>query len=136
MIALDTSSLIAYFSGDSGEDVGLVETALVQKQAVLPPAVVSELLSDPKLPLHVAKLIRDVPQLSLTEGYWERVGWLRSRVIAKGLKARLADALIAQSCLDHRVSLVTRDSDFRHFEKTSGLKLLGESPFVKTTVDQ
>ena len=43
---------------------------------------------------------------------------------AKGLKARLADTLVAQSCLDHGVSLVTQDRDFRHFANIGKLKLL------------
>jgi len=36
----------------------------------------------------------------------------------------LADTLIAQSCIDYRVPLITRDSDFRHFAKYCGLILL------------
>jgi predicted nucleic acid-binding protein len=48
---------------------------------------------------------------------------LRGKVLAKGLRARLADALIAQSCIDHRVPLVTRDDDFRHFVALGGLRL-------------
>jgi predicted nucleic acid-binding protein len=41
--------------------------------------------------------------------------------LAKGLKARLADTLIAQSCLDHGVPLITHDTDFRHFAALRGL---------------
>jgi predicted nucleic acid-binding protein len=41
----------------------------------------------------------------------------------KGLKAAVADALIAQSCIDNDVALITRDPDFRHFAKHCGLKL-------------
>jgi predicted nucleic acid-binding protein len=62
--------------------------------------------------------------LPVTEGYWERVGALRAEVIAGRRKARLADALIAQSCLDNRVPLVTRDADFRHFARVRDLELL------------
>jgi predicted nucleic acid-binding protein len=40
--------------------------------------------------------------------------------IAKRL-ARLADALIAQLCLDHGVHLITRDRDFRAFAEAAGL---------------
>jgi predicted nucleic acid-binding protein len=36
----------------------------------------------------------------------------------------IAAALIAQSCLDQSVPLVTRDKDFRHFAKSAGLPLL------------
>jgi predicted nucleic acid-binding protein len=67
--------------------------------------------------------LKDLPRLEITDGYWERAGALRARVLGKGLKARLADALIAQSCLDHRVPLVTADRDFRHFTR-HGLELM------------
>jgi predicted nucleic acid-binding protein len=39
------------------------------------------------------------------------------------LKAKVADALIAQSCIDHDVALITRDRGFRHFAKHCGLRL-------------
>jgi predicted nucleic acid-binding protein len=35
----------------------------------------------------------------------------------------LADTLIAQSCIDHRLPLITADLDFRHF-KPLGLIVL------------
>lgn len=124
MIALDTSSLVAYLSGDPGGDEEAVQIALEQQQACLPPAVLAELLSDPKLPARTAALFRALPQLPVTDGYWERVGSLRAAVVAQGRKARLADALIAQSCLDHDVPLVTRDSDFRNFALVSPLRLV------------
>jgi predicted nucleic acid-binding protein len=44
-------------------------------------------------------------------------------VIGAGFKAKLADTLIAQSCLDHDVPLITRDGDFRHFVAL-GLRVL------------
>ena len=52
-----------------------------------------------------------------------RSGRLRSKLIARRRRVRLADALVAQSCLDHRVRLVTRDDDFRHFARLGGLRL-------------
>lgn len=124
MIAIDTSSFIAYLSGEKGSDVDAVELALEQKQVVLPPAVLTELLSDPKLPKSVSNLFRGIPLLPIEEGYWERVGYLRAQIIARGHKARLADAFIAQSCLDHHVSLITRDRDFRHFVSVAGLRIV------------
>jgi hypothetical protein len=39
------------------------------------------------------------------------------------LKARLPDALIAQSCIDHDVALITRDVDFQKYADHCGLKL-------------
>jgi hypothetical protein len=124
VIAIDTSSLVAYLSGASGDDVDVVATALDQHQAVLPPVVLTELLSDPKLPAEARSALLDVPLLDVAVGYWERAGKLRSVILAKRRKARVADALIAQSCLDASVPLVTRDRDFRHFARAAGLVLL------------
>lgn len=124
MIAIDTSSLIAFFNGDSGDDTLAVEMAFEQHLAILPPVVFSEILSDPHLPSELDHLIRQVPLLELKERFWERAGMLRAKILKKGFKARLADTLIAQTCLDQHVALITRDKDFRHFTKTAGLKLI------------
>jgi len=84
-------------------DVEAVGLALAHRQAVLPPVVLSELLSDPELPHAVKPLFAGLPMLPLSDGYWERAGLLRARVLARGRKARLADTtLITQSCLDPR----------------------------------
>ena len=123
MIALDSSSLIAYLGGDGGADVQAVDAALAHRHAVLPPVVLSELLSDPKLAPHVAALLRGLPLLPTADGYWERAGRLRAKLLAAGFKVRLADTLIAQSCIDHGVALITRDRDFRRFARVGGLAL-------------
>lgn len=124
MIAVDTSSWIAFLSGADGPDVRLVEHALAERQASLPPVVLTELLSDPRLPDRVAGFLTELPLLAPTDGYWQRAGTLRSRVIAARRKAPLADTLIAQTCLDHRVRLVTRDADFRNFVTFGGLEIV------------
>lgn len=125
MIAIDTSSWIAFFSDREppGDDTALVESALADHQACLPPVVLTELFSDPKLPSAVAALLRQLPVLNPEPGSWERAGLLRAKLIARRRRARLADALIAQACLDHDVRLVTRDDDFRHFARLGGLRL-------------
>ena len=128
MIAIDTSSLIAYLSGEAGADVEAVGLALAHRQAVLPPVVLMELLSDKELPRAVKDLLVGMPLLPLSDGFRERAGLLRSRVLARGRKARLADMLIAQSCLDHDSELVTRDADVRHFAGGIGLKLVPGGP--------
>jgi predicted nucleic acid-binding protein len=124
VIAVDTSSMIAFLEGASGADVELVQAALDHQQLVLPPLVLSELLSDSALPANVRSLLTALPQLQLEPGFWERAGLLRASILKRRLKARVADALIAQSCLDQSVPLVTRDKDFRHLAKTAGLALL------------
>ena len=117
MIALDSSAMIAFLAGDKGRVADATAAALEQQQAVLPPVVLAELLSEPSLRGDVAELLKALPRLEITEGYWERTGELRRAVLRRGLRARLADALIAQSCIDHGVPLVTADRDFRHFLK-------------------
>ena len=122
MIAADTSSLVAFLEGAAGEDVEVIQSALDHQQLVLPPVVLTELLSDPGIPASVRSLLTALPQLQLEPGYWERAGLLRAGVLNR--KARIADALIAQSCIDQSVPLVTRDKDFRHFAGKAGLALL------------
>lgn len=127
MIAVDSSTLIAYLEGDSGFDVSVLDEGLRLKHILLPPVVLSEILSSPKLPAALKELLQTIPLLPVLPGYWERVGLLRSKVLGKKLKARLADSLVAQSCLDHQVALLTRDQDFKNFEKVSAIKLLKPS---------
>ena len=124
MIALDTSSVVAYLDGSSGKDVLAVDLALEQHQAVLPPVVLCELLSAPRLPKRPRTLFKHLPLLDLLEGYWRRAGRLRARILARGHRARIADALIAQSCLDHDVPLISRDRDFRTFSRLISLRIL------------
>ena len=116
--------MIAFLQGDEGRDVDVVDDGLGSKQVILPPVVVTELLSDPKLPHRVRDLILDLPVLDLLEGYWVRAGETREKLVSRKLKALLADTLIAQSCIDRDTPLVTRDRDFRHFAKHSALKLV------------
>ena len=124
MIAADTSSMIAFLQGDPGDDTDVIQSALEHQQLALPPVVLTELLSDPAISRAVRTLLAGLPILNVEPGYWERAGILRASVLRRKKKARVADALIAQSCLDQSSPLVTRDRDFRHFAKAAGLPLL------------
>jgi predicted nucleic acid-binding protein len=115
MIAIDTCSLIHYLGGSRGDDVEAVAQALSLGTAVLPPVVLSEILSDAALPDAIGDLVTAIPLLPLTDDYWRRAGLLRSIVTRAGRKARLADCLVAQSCIDSNVTLITRDPDFSAF---------------------
>ena len=99
-----------------------MESALADHQACLPPVVLTELLSAPNLPRPLAALLTVLPRLEPLDGFWERAGRLRVKLIALEHRARLADTLIAQSCIDHQVRLVTRDDDYRH-ARLGGLRL-------------
>jgi predicted nucleic acid-binding protein len=124
MIAADTSTWVAYLEGATENDAELLRQALGDKQVVMAPVVFSELLSDPKLPSQVAASLADLPLIQTTAGYWQRAGLLRAKVLSRGRRARLGDALVAQSCIDEGVTLLTRDRDFRAFAQTAGLGLV------------
>jgi len=124
VIAADTSTWIAFLSGAGGEDVERLDDALQDRVVMMPPPVLSELLSDPKLSADLEATLREVPFLDTSDGYWARAGRLRATVLARRRKARLGDALIAQSCLDHGVPLLTRDRDFMAFADAAGLDLV------------
>ncbi len=124
MIAADTSTWIAFFEGHPGRDTQLLDKALDDRQVVMPPVVLTELLSAPALPSDLAKALSEVPLMEVTAGYWQRAGVLRAKVLARRRKARLGDALIAQICLDHRTPLLTRDRDFQAFTQTANLDLV------------
>ena len=123
MIAADTSTWVAFLEGNSGEDVQLLDRALEDRHVVMVPVVLAELLSDAELPSDVAETISEVPLIEVASGYWQRAGVLRAKVLAKRRKARLGDALIAQSCIDQGVPLITRDRDFRAFTEAANLNL-------------
>jgi hypothetical protein len=124
MIAADTSTWIAFLQGATGADAERLDQALADRQVLMVPVVLSELLSDPALPSAVAQTLSDVPLMEIESGYWQRAGLLRAKVLGRGRKARLGDALIAQSCIDGGVSLLMRDRDFLAFSETAGLVLL------------
>jgi|SRR5579863_7962473 len=124
MIAADTSTWIAFLQGDKGPDVRLLDKALADRQVMMVPVVLTELLSDPQLSAEIAETLAQIPVIDVEPGYWRRAGTLRAKVLAKHRKARLGDALIAQSCVDGAISLITRDRDFRAFAEASGLAVL------------
>jgi len=128
VIAADTSTWIAFFQGAAGRDVELLDRALGDRQVLMPPPVLTELFSDPKLPSNVRATLSELPLLQIADGFWGRAGELRATVLCGRRKARLGDALIAQACVDNGVALVTRDRDFRAFADAAGLDLVVEAP--------
>lgn len=123
MIACDTSSLIAFLARDPGPDTQKVAAAFAAFELVLPPATYAEALSNPRTFTPAKQALDGLNILDIAPGYWLRVAQSRGTLIGMKLKARLADTLIAQSCIDAGVPLITRDSDFRHFATHCGLKL-------------
>ncbi|MFY9908991.1 MAG: PIN domain-containing protein [Candidatus Sulfotelmatobacter sp.] len=124
MIAADTSTWIAFLEGEKGQDTLLLDKALADRQVVMVPVVLTELLSDPQLSSEIAETLGEIPMIDVESDYWLRAGGLRAKVLSKRRKARLGDALIAQSCLDAGVSLITRDGDFQAFVDAAGLDVV------------
>jgi predicted nucleic acid-binding protein len=122
LIAIDTSSLLRWAGRKNGVDVDQVREAVRNGEAALPPIVLTEALSKPALELVFVSVVTSLGLMSIREGYWKRAGELRSDILSEGYKAKLADVLIAQSCIDHDVPLITYDAEFRHFMR-AGLKL-------------
>jgi predicted nucleic acid-binding protein len=122
LIAIDTSSLRRWSRREPGADVQRAREAILTGEAALPPIVLSEALSSPAVEQEFVRFVLTLPLLDLDEGYWKRAGDLRRNVLSDGNKAKLADALIAQACIDKGIALLTHDADFRHFVP-AGLKL-------------
>lgn len=127
MIAADTSTWIAFFQGDAGHDVEILDHGLENRQVLMAPPVLTELLSDPKITSEVASTLSELPLIEIQPGFWNRAGTLRASVLAKRRKARLGDSLIAQSCVDAGIPLLTRDRDFRAFAEAASLEILIDS---------
>ena len=124
MIAADTGTWIAFLQGEPGQDTDLLDQALEQKQLLMPPAVLTELLSDPKLDGEIAEDLAAIPLIEINDGFWQRAGGLRAQVLSKRREARLGDALIDQSCMDRGIPLLTRDRDFQNFGEAAGLTVV------------
>ncbi len=101
-----------------------MDESLVDHNLVMAPVVLSELLSIPNLAPEDERQFLAIPLLAITPEYWYRAGRLRAKLIRQFYRPKLADTLIAQSCIDHNAGLITRDRDFRAFVQHGGLRLL------------
>jgi predicted nucleic acid-binding protein len=123
LIAIDSSAFARLLAGETYPASLAARAALNAGDAHLPPVVLTELLSNPWIVEAAAVYVLSVPLLELHEGYWHRAPSLRADLKRNAFKAEIADCLIAQSCIDHDMPLITYDRDFRHFVN-AGLQLL------------
>ena len=101
----------------------LLDAGLAAQAIAMAPVVLAELLSDPELPPPVEGQLLALSMLEITSGFWQRAGKMRAGLLRRRYRPKLADTLIAQSCIDHDAGLLTRDRDFRPF-LAYGLKLV------------
>ena len=123
LICADTNCWIAYFSGEVGDDLDRLAECMSNNAICMAPAILAEILSNPWLPAEDESDILTIPLMELTPGFWRRAGKLRASLFRLNYRPKLADTLIAQTCIDHRVPLLTRDRDFRPFVKHGDLLL-------------
>jgi predicted nucleic acid-binding protein len=123
IVAADSSALVLALDGVRDSSMTLLRAALRENRLRVSPVVVTELTSNPRITEGTRRLVSILPRLTFHEGYWERAGLLRASLLVRKVRAFVPDVLIAQSCIDHDMPLITYDGDFRHFER-AGLKLL------------
>ncbi len=115
--------MIGYLKDDPDPRIERLHAALAEQSLWLPPPVITELRGGRTRHAGLDRLLKDAPVLPLEDGFWDRAGDTRRTLLLKGVRARTLDALIAQSCIDAGLPLITLDSDFRHFQTHCGLKL-------------
>jgi predicted nucleic acid-binding protein len=101
MIAIDSSVLIAYLNGIKSNSSNAVDKALTDNIAILPPFVVSEVLSFKNTSKELEETLDTFPIIDILPSFWARAGKTRSQLLNLGYKARMANTFIAQACIDH-----------------------------------
>ncbi len=124
IVAIDTCVLVDFQSGVSNIQVVMLKEKIFSHEAYLPPIVLTEFSSNPRLDKQYYHFLQNIPLLEIYDGYWYRSGETRKLLLKKGLKAKLGDVLIAQACIDNNVPLLTRDDDFRYYAKYCDLQLI------------
>ena len=124
MIGIDASVAIPWFEGADYAEVRLMGELVRNNTAMYPAVVVTEVLSGARATSALSAAFPDAVILPIQPGYWVRAGQLRSRIELLGRRARLADTLVAQACLDADIPLLARDTDFGVFEEAAGLRLV------------
>jgi predicted nucleic acid-binding protein len=122
----DTSVLIPYLGGADNE---LLERAINDETLILPPMVVSELISGAQSPgdrLTIGELLQETPLHPTPLEHWIAVGELRRQLRRRGLEVSTPDAHIAQCALDRDAVLLTHDTIFRRIARHIPLRLTAE----------
>lgn len=122
-VVIDTSVWIHFFNGSDTDNVA---EALEHGVAVLPPIVVSELITGAttqKQRQAIGELLQDAPVHATPLEHWIRVGDLRRTLAQKGLAVSIPDAHVAQCALDLDAVLLSSDGVFSAMAKHVQLRL-------------
>ena len=124
MIAADTSTRIAYLEGAPGHDTQLLDQALADHRLLMIHQCSPSCSAIRCFHQLSCNSLWKFQMIDVEPGYWQRAGLLRAKVLSERGKARLGDALIAQTCIDRKIPLLTRDEDFRAFADAARLSLI------------
>jgi predicted nucleic acid-binding protein len=122
-VVADTSAWIDFFAGRPQPEL---ESALQHGAVVLPPLVVSELISGARRPpdrAAISRLLAELPVHETPVDHWIRVGELRRTLLDHGLSVSTPDAHVAQCALDLDAVLLTRDKIFVRIASRVRLRL-------------
>jgi predicted nucleic acid-binding protein len=123
-LIVDASSWIDFFHG---LDLPPLEAALERGTVVLPPVVISELVSGARTPRDLAlltELLIDLPVHATPLEHWIRVGELRKFLRDRGLSVSTPDAHVAQCALDRGAWLLSGDRVFPSIATFAPLQLI------------
>ena len=113
MVAVaDTSVLIDHVNG---RRVHALDLALAGELLIVPPLVISELVSGAthaKETAAIAELIRNLRIHQTDLRHWIAVGDLRRDLASHGVNLTIPDAHVAQCAIDLDATLITRDKVF------------------------
>jgi predicted nucleic acid-binding protein len=113
VVVADTSVLIEHVNG---RIVDAVEEALANELLILPPLVISELVTG-GIGFNETMAIADVLRLARMHEtslhHWIAVGDLRRDLGRHGLKVTIPDAHVTQCVIDLDATLIARDNIFR-----------------------
>ena len=121
-VVVDTSVWIDFFGGRPTERL---EDALRLGSVIVPPVVVSEILSGVRARDRTAVLafLRDLSLASTSLDHWVAVGDLRAMLARRGLSVSTPDAHVAQCALDADALLLTHDAVFKRIAGATRLRV-------------
>ena len=123
MIVADTNVWIGFFNQTLAQNTLLFREAIQNQAVAMPTPILHELLCFPELNDLDRIYFSRFQTFNPSEQTWLRAGEMRRKILHKKLKCRAIDALIAQTCIENGLPLLTLDNDFKKFSNF-GLKLL------------
>jgi predicted nucleic acid-binding protein len=124
LVAADSSALIEFFQGRKTKDAKLVEKAIKEGVLALPWIVLSEMLMIENLSLEIKEALSKLTILQPSCNYSKNLAKVRLKMQASKFNANLTQCLVATSCLESNIALISVNRNYLGFAKLLKLKLL------------